>query len=88
MDNFEKRLASLPLARPSAGLRQRIFGDMSNTSPEVSWFRSFFRRGVSVGRAACIAVAASLAAAMLVHSFNRPGDSMSVTPSEQNITIH
>jgi hypothetical protein len=57
MDDFEIQLKRLPLAKPSAGLKQRIFG------PEKSGagIAGFFRHRVPLGWAALFAVLAGAA---------------------------
>jgi hypothetical protein len=87
MDDFEKRLADLPLARPSSGLRQRIFGGVNESGGKASRLGSFFRHGVSVRWAASIAIIAGLAGAMLVNSLNQPHRPVAMVPAEQSITI-
>lgn len=56
MDDFEAQLKSLPLARPSEGMRRRIFGD----KPGESWFAGIFSRRIPVGWAAAFALAAGI----------------------------
>lgn len=87
MDDFEKKLASLPLARPSAGLRQRIFGAAVPAAAKTSWFRSLLRYGVSLRMAASIAVVAGLVGAVLTHSWHHPRQPVAVTPAEQVVTV-
>jgi hypothetical protein len=87
MDNFEKQLARLPLARPSSGLKQRIFENMDETAARPSWLRGIFRNGVSVGWAASVAVVAGLAGALLMRSAAAPDKPMMMTPSEQTVTV-
>jgi hypothetical protein len=57
MDDFEAQLKRLPLAKPSEGMRRRIFGDR----PGESWFVGIFSRRISVGWAAAFALAAGIA---------------------------
>ncbi|MHC4464127.1 MAG: hypothetical protein ACYS30_22255 [Planctomycetota bacterium] len=57
MDDFEAQLKRLPLARPSEGMRRRIFGDR----PGGSWFVEVLRRRIPVGWAAAFALAAGIA---------------------------
>jgi len=66
MDDFEAQLKSLPLARPSEGMRRRIFGD--RPSPLVfwqrqkrGWFVGIFSRRIPVGWAAAFALATGIA---------------------------
>ena len=57
MDDFEAQLKRLPLAKPSEGMRRRIFGDR----PGGSWFVGIFSRRIPVGWAAAFALAAGIA---------------------------
>jgi hypothetical protein len=87
MDNFEKQLVRLPLARPSSGLKRRIFENMDETAAKPSWLRDIFRNGVSIGWAASIAVVAGLAGALLMQSVAAPDKPMMMVPSEQTVTV-
>lgn len=66
MDDFEAQLKRLPLARPSEGMRRRIFG--AGPDPLVfwqrqkrGWFVGVFRRRIPVGWAALFALFAGIA---------------------------
>jgi hypothetical protein len=87
MDEFERQLAKLPLARPSAGLKQRIFGGMDEQVTRRSWLRGVLRHGVSLGWAASLAVAAGLAGALIVGSSSQPDKPLMMIPAEQTVTI-
>jgi len=56
MDNFERKLKSLPLARPSRGLKNRIFG----RTPGIGRFSGLFRQRITLGWAALFAVMTGL----------------------------
>jgi hypothetical protein len=87
MDNFEKQLSRLPLARPSFGLKGRIFGNMNETAARPSWLKGIFRNRVSIGWAASIAIIAGLAGALLMRSAAEPDKPMMMIPSEQTVTV-
>jgi len=57
MDDFELRLKSVPLARPSDQMKRRIFG----TGPGRPRITVVFRRRIPLGWAALIALFAGLA---------------------------
>lgn len=87
MDKFEKQLAGLPLAKPSSDLRQRIFGGMTEPVARRTWLGGILHRGVSVGWAASIAIAAGLAGALLMSSPGEPDRPVIMVPSEQSVTV-
>ena len=57
MDDFEARLKSVPLAKPSADIKRRIFG----TEPSRSRLIGIFRRRIPLGWAAAFALATGIA---------------------------
>ena len=66
MDDFEARLKRLPLAKPSEGMRRRIFEDEPGhlvfwRRQKREWFVGLFRRRIPVGWAAAFALAAGIA---------------------------
>jgi hypothetical protein len=87
MDSFEKQLARLPLARPSAGLRQRIFGNMNESAARPSWYAVVFRHGVPIAWAASIAIVAGLAGALLTHSLRNGASTVTMMPVEASVTV-
>jgi hypothetical protein len=86
MDSFEKRLSDLPLARPSAELKARIFGSMIGGMKQVPLLTRVLHYGVSLRWAAVIAVVTGLAGATLMHSFDRAASPVMV-PAEQTVTV-
>jgi hypothetical protein len=58
MDDFENKLKRLPLAKPSDGLRQNIFGSPQLERPTLFGFPG---RRIAVGWAAVLAIAVGLA---------------------------
>ena len=57
MDDFEARLKSVPLAKPSADIKRRIFG----TEPGRSRLIGIFRRRIPLGWAAAFALLTGIA---------------------------
>ena len=57
MDDFEARLKSVPLAKPSADMKRRIFG----TGPGLSRLIGVFRRRIPLGWAAAFALLTGIA---------------------------
>jgi hypothetical protein len=88
MDDFELRLKSVPLARPSEEMKRRIFG----TGPGRPRITEVFRRRIPLGWAALIALFTGLAGMYLSQWLSGPAPLPSEmvivqiieAPSEQN----
>ena len=79
MDRFEKRLKSLPLARPPESLKRRIFGSDIN---QADW-RGLCQRSINLGWAASLSLAAGLIGFFLASLFqaSNPEIRSTMTPT-------
>jgi hypothetical protein len=68
MDSFERRLKNLPLAKPSAGLRQRIFAEPARPAVRPA----LWHRRSGLGWAAVLALALGAAGFVLGQYSDRP----------------
>lgn len=68
MDEFEHRLKSIALAKPSEGVKRRVFGDR----PSGSWFVWAFRQRIPLGWAAVFALITGLAGMFMSQLWSGP----------------
>jgi len=80
MDDFELRLKSIALAKPSESMRTRIFGD----GPVRLWFAGVFRRRIRLGWAAAFALMTGLAGMSVSQFWSKPA---SAPPNVLNVQI-
>ncbi len=77
MDPFEQQIQSLPWAKPSPGLKDRIFGE--SVRPQRRWL--LISRRIAIGWAAVLVLLAGLAGYFWGHMQSLRGGALFVQPT-------